>query len=139
MNLIVKHDCKSINWETLMDLLKSVGMGTYTPELHQNAFEHSYRVVFLFDGDELVGCGRIISDGAYQGALYDVVVKETYQGYGLGKRLMDELLDGLGHLNLILYASLGKESFYKKHGFKSGKTCMVRFINEQRMKEVGLI
>lgn len=139
MNIITKTNCNNINWQNLMMLLKNAGMGTYTPALHKKAFENSFRVVFLFDNDDLIGCGRLISDGAYQGAIYDIAVDEKYRGLGLGKKIIKELMIDLDNINMILYASPGKEQFYEKLGFQLGKTCMLRFQNPEIMELKGFI
>jgi len=56
------------------------------------AFEASYCTVFIYDQDKMVGFGRVISDGAYQAAVYDCAVINEYQGKGLGKLIVQELL-----------------------------------------------
>ena len=38
---------------------------------------------------------------------------------------------------ILLYASTGKEQFYKKEGFKKMKTGMVLFVNAENMKDKG--
>ena len=38
---------------------------------------------------------------------------------------------------ILLYASTGKEQFYKKEGFKKMKTCMALFVNAENMKDKG--
>lgn len=139
MQIAVSEDCREVDWEVLMSLLKRSGMGTYTPGLHRQAFENSRRAVFIYDCGDLIGCGRLLSDGAYQGAIYDVAVDERYRGQGIGRRIMDELVSGAEGLNLLLYASPGKESFYEKFGFERTKTGMVRFLKPDLMREKGLI
>ena len=139
MQVHLSYDCQNIDWNALMALLKHADMGTYTPELHRRAFENSYRAVFLFDGDRLIGCGRLLCDGAYQGAIYDVAVDGQYRGCGLGRKIMNELLRGAEGMNILLYASPGKESFYEKFGFSAAKTGMVRFQNPSAMMERGFI
>lgn len=102
MQITVSYDCKKIDWHVLMDLLNRSGMGTYTPELHQRAFENSYCAVFLYDGSNLIGCGRLLSDGAYQGAIYDVAVDGKYRGCGLGRQIMSKLLKDADQMNILL-------------------------------------
>jgi hypothetical protein len=41
--------------------------------------------------------------------------------------------------NFILYASPGKEEFYKKFGFKKMRTGMVLFANRERMTDTDFI
>lgn len=139
MKITTNNSCEKTDWQALMLLLKLSGMGTYTPELHKKAFENSYRTVFLYDGSVLIGCGRVLSDGAYQAAIYDVAVDEKYRGHGLGKQIINELLKDMEHMNILLYASPGKEAFYQNWGFQLGKTCMIRFQNPALMKEKGFI
>ena len=38
---------------------------------------------------------------------------------------------------ILLYASTGKEQFYKKEGFKKMKTGMALFVNVEKMKDTG--
>ena len=66
----------------------------------------------------------------------DLVV-EAYQGRGLGKLIMDNILARLPDCNVILYASPGKEGFYQKHGFRRMKTGMARFIESDAMQAKG--
>ena len=84
----LQFDMRSVNWDMVTDILKTVGMAHYTSTIHQRAFENSSTVVFAFDHEQLVGFGRAISDGAYQAAIYDLAVLPAYQGKGIGKLLM---------------------------------------------------
>ena len=137
MKIEVKYDCKNVDWARIPEILKSVGMAHYSPERHEKAFEASYCAVFLYDNDKLVGFGRAISDGAYQAAIYDCAVIEEYQGHGLGRLIVQEVLSRIPDCNVILYASPGKEGFYEKQGFRKMKTGMAYFINRESMIERG--
>jgi ribosomal protein S18 acetylase RimI-like enzyme len=137
MKIEVRYDCANIDWKTISEILKSVGMAHYSPERHKKAFEASYCTVFLYDREKMVGFGRAISDGAYQAAIYDCAVIEAYQGYGFGKRIVQELLSNLSECNVILYASPGKEGFYQKLGFRKMRTGMACFIHRESMAEKG--
>ena len=139
MNLKIKLGTKDINWQAVVELLKETGMGYRTADVHRRAFENSHTVVFVFDNDLLVGFGRAISDGEYQAALYDIAVSLDYQGLGIGKIIVQNIINHIPNCNFILYASRGKEKFYEREGFKKMKTGMARFVNEVRMKEKGFI
>ena len=112
-------------------------MAFHSPEMHKKAFEASYCAVFLYDNEELVGFGRAISDGAYQAGVYDCAVIEEYQGRGLGRLIMQEILSKISHCNIILYAAIGKEGFYEKLGFRKMKTGMAYFLNKDAMTVRG--
>jgi len=137
MTLQTKHDCSGVDWQAVADILKSVGMGHYAPEIHRQAFEASHTTVFVYANGKLAGFGRAISDGAYQAAVYDCAVVESYQGQGLGRLIMEHILARLPAGNVILYASPGKEGFYEKHGFRKMKTGMALFQKSELMKARG--
>ena len=138
MEIEVKKDCSGVNWATVAETLKTVGMGYYDADLHQKAFEASYATVFVYHASQLIGFGRAISDGAYQAAVYDCAVHPDFQGKGLGRTIMDAILHHVSHCNVILYASPGKEGFYEKHGFRKMKTGMARFTKSEIMREGGI-
>jgi len=133
----VKKDCSGVNWATVAETLKTVGMGYYDADLHQKAFEASYATVFVYHASQLIGFGRAISDGAYQAAVYDCAILPKFQGKGIGKIIMNNILSQVEHCNIILYASPGKEGFYETHGFRKMKTGMAHFIKSDSMRERG--
>lgn len=137
MEISIKNDCFGVDWQTVSETLKSVGMAYHEPEKHKKAFEASYAKVFVYNADTLVGFGRAISDGVYQAAVYDCAVGLEYQGKGIGRIIMENILFHLQDCNAILYASPGKEGFYEKLGFRKMKTGMAQFIKSDSMKERG--
>ncbi|MBP7632969.1 GNAT family N-acetyltransferase [Candidatus Ozemobacteraceae bacterium] len=139
MNVTIRETCENIDWEQVRAALERVGMAFRDPETHRRAFEASFCRAFLFDDDRLIGFGRAISDGVIQAAIYEIVVLPEYQGKGLGKRLMNHLLERLAGCNVILYANPGKERFYAGLGFRPMPTAMGRFTNPQRMIERGML
>lgn len=137
MDFELRYDCEGVDWQKVSDTLKSVGMGHHEAEKHETAFRASHTTVFLYHGDELVGFGRALSDGVYQAAVYDVAVATKFQGQGLGRKIMDNILSRVSHCNIILYASPGKEGFYERLQFRRMKTGMARFTNGQAMQAKG--
>ena len=139
MDLRIQENCENIDWNQIRDYLKLVGMGYHKPESHKKAFLNSFSVVFIFDHEKLIGFGRAISDGAYQAAIYDVVVIPEYQRQGIGRLIMERISQRVSNCNMILYANLGREEFYAKMGFHSMKTAMAKFLRPEVMKEKGFI
>ena len=137
MNFEVRYDCTGVDGQAIADMLRQVGMTQYEPALHKRAFENSAVTVFIYHDNRLIGFGRAISDGAYQAAIYDVVVAPAFQRRGLGHAIIDAILTRLPPCNVILYASPGKEGFYEKHGLRRMKTGMARFTNAERMQARG--
>ena len=135
----MQYDCSHIHWEQVAETLMTVEMASYDPAIHKRAFENSHVVIFVFDGDRMIGFGRALSDDAYQAVLYDIAVIPDYQGKGVGKFIFEHILAKLGQCNVILYASPGKEAFYSKLGMSRMKTGMALFTNAGAMKKKGFI
>ena len=135
MELRIKTGCDDIDWVEIADSLKRVGMAYHAPEVHQRAFEASHTTVFVYENTTLLGFGRAISDGEYQGAIYDVAVLPEAQGKGVGRIIIETIQNRLPNCNLILYATPGMEGFYKKMGFGQMKTGVAIFTNSQAMEK----
>lgn len=139
MQYRIQRNVEPIDWQAVCGVLQEAGLATHPVELTRKAFENSYCVVFIFDNDLLIGVGRAISDGVYQAAIYDIAVLPTYQGKKVGRLIIDEIHKALPEFNSILYASPGKEPFYKKLGYSRMLTGMAKFNNENIMREKGFI
>ena len=135
MELRITTDCAGVAWQAVAATLERVGMAHHDPEVHKRAFEASHTTVFIYEGARLLGFGRAIADGAYQGAIYDVAVIPEVQGQGIGRIIIQTILARLPDCNLILYAAPGMEGFYRKLGFGSMKTGMARFTTPQAMEK----
>jgi predicted GNAT family N-acyltransferase len=100
-----------------------VGWGAYADAgAVVHGFKHSLFHVTVRDGDELIGMGRVIGDGAITFYIQDVIVREDYRGQGIGKSIMERLMDYIARTateNAIvgLFAAKGKEPFYERFGF----------------------
>ncbi|MGI1660279.1 MAG: GNAT family N-acetyltransferase [Desulfitobacterium sp.] len=139
MNLIIKNDCINVDWENVATILEKVGLASFSCDVRKKAFENSYVVVFIYDDEKLIGCGRAISDGAYEAAIYDIAVKPEYQGKGVGRIIVQNIIQNLPGCNVILFATPGKEAFYGKLNFRKMKTGMAVFRNPERMHSKGFI
>jgi GNAT superfamily N-acetyltransferase len=137
MNVRIQLDTTAINWDLVVEILQKAGMAYHTAEIHERAFANSHTVVFVFDEEKLIGVGRALSDGEYQAAIYDVAVLPNYQGKGIGKRIIQTIVEHLPNCNVILYASPGKETFYEKLNFKRMKTGMALFMDRESMQRKG--
>ena len=137
MNLKFQYDCSDIDWEMVPEILKTVGMSFHDADIHRKTFSASASVVFVFDDQQLIGFGRAISDGFIQAAIYDVAVLPSYQGCGIGKQMIEKIVNSLPGCNFILYAAPGKELFYQKLKFRRMKTGMALFLKADIMTDRG--
>lgn len=81
-----------------------------------------FRVSAISNG-EVVGMGRLVGDGAMYWYLQEIIVLPEYQGKGIGKAIVNRLLDYIQNtairgtkISVGLTAVKGKEPFYEKFG-----------------------
>ena len=85
----------------------------------------------LFDLDQQIGFGRVVTDRATFAYLADVFVVENYRGQGLGKWLVACILEHpeLRDLRRWMLATLDAHQLYHQYGF-------VPLSNPERFMEV---
>lgn len=91
-----------------------------TPEALLRAVQNSWLSISVYDGDTLVGFGRLVTDGVVHAMIYDLIVMPAYQGQGIGSRILTMLLDACheaGIPQIQLFCAPGKRAFYEKRGF----------------------
>lgn len=96
--------------------------GLYTYDQLYTAICNSWYSVSIYHNKILIGFGRIVSDGIYQTLICDVMVHPEYQKQGIGKNVMQALLNKChkeGIKWVQLFCAKGKQDFYTKLGFLS--------------------
>ena len=107
----------------LVSLYRSVGWSTYAsdPDSLVRALDQSSYVVAARDGTgRLVGLARVLSDDVSICFLQDVLVRPTEQRSGIGRDLVDRVLERYRHVRqkvLITDAEPGQRAFYESLGF----------------------
>lgn len=84
------------------------------------AISSSWYLLSAYDNDDLVGFGRVISDGVLYALLCDLIVKPSYQGQGIGSTLLNKLIAKCRtqQIRVIwLFSAKGKSAFYTNFGF----------------------
>jgi ribosomal protein S18 acetylase RimI-like enzyme len=123
---MTKRENGGVDWPALAQLIDDAGLGRRDPALVGRVFTGSFVVCFLYVDGRLVGAGRAISDGVTSSAIYDIVVAPDYQGRGLGRRIMEDLLERLPRRSVMLVSVPKQRGFYEKLGFATLKTAMLK-------------
>lgn len=140
MDIIIKYGTENIDWVALCDIFRLAPLGTREPEKLKIAAENSHTVCSAYFDQKIIGFGRAISDGQYQSAIYDVVVLPEFQNQGVGKRIMEALLDKIPKSGpVLIYVAPGKQDFYRKFGFGNLKTGMGLFPNPETSRANGYL
>ncbi len=81
----------------------------------------TYCFVIASQGEQIIGMGRAISDGVSDAYIQDVTVRKDFRGQGIGKAIINALLEHL-KLNGLQWIGLisepGYERFYQSLGFE---------------------
>ena len=108
------------------DLTEAVDWGRRDNEIVKEALKNTLYSLCVYDGDKLIGYGRIIGDKTIFLYIQDVMVIPEYQGKKIGTGILKELLKQIEeykkvnpNIRTYLGASKGKESFYERFGFIS--------------------
>ncbi len=93
----------------------------------QRMLAGSQAVVSAWQGRQLVGFSRATSDGVFRAVLWDVVVAGEHQGQGLGRRLVEALLQepALEAVERVYLMTTNSAGFYEQLGFTA--------VNDQKL------
>jgi len=130
---------ENVNWQELSNLYKIAPLGDKKAKNLELVFTNSLYKCFVYKNNKIIGVGRALADGFDCSYICDVAIHPEYQGYGLGKEIINKLKEfSKNHTKIILYANPGKENFYKKLGFKQMNTAMAIFENQDQALKNGL-
>lgn len=114
----------SITPKEYNDLREKIGWKPHDLKRVEEAIKSSRFVKKVVVNYETIGMARVISDGIYA-FVVDVIISPNYQNKGIGKKLMQELLDEIEKsikegeaMSVNLVSMAGKEEFYEKCGFQ---------------------
>jgi ribosomal protein S18 acetylase RimI-like enzyme len=141
MSTLVWSDAiADMDWDELQALYRAAPLGNKQAAGLKMAFGNSLYKCFVYENGKLVGAGRALADGVDCSYICDVALLPSHQNLGLGKQIVQRLLDAsAGHKKIILYSVPGKEFFYKKFGFKRMRTAMAIFEDQTIALERGYI
>lgn len=95
----------------------------------ESMLAHANVYVGAYQGDQLIGLARCMSDFVFTTYLADLAVDEDYQHQGIGKQLIIEVKKFLPRAKLILLAAPAAEGYYPKIGMQRHEHCF--FINDE--------
>ncbi|UXV31105.1 GNAT family N-acetyltransferase [Mammaliicoccus sciuri] len=120
-----EREFKSENIDSIKEVYESVCWLGHDNEKIEKIFLNSSHVVIVKNYDEVIALARALTDGVFNAAIYDVVVKKTYQQKGISRKMIEILLEDLKEISCIhLISTTGNEELYRKLGFKKLKTGM---------------
>ena len=96
------------------------------PETFRKMIEKTDRTVVAWDDSRIVGFARALCDGVSNGYISMVAVAADRRGQGIGRRLIEGLIEDNLNITWVLRAGRGSAGFWEKIGFKGSEMAMER-------------
>lgn len=113
-----RADDRELQAAEFIEFANQVWPGNYDVERTRDALSKTINIT-AYDGERLVGCLRILTDGCYFGTITELLVLPEYQRRGIGSRLLQLARDSAPTM-LYFGAQPGVEAFYEKNGCEKG-------------------
>lgn len=128
------HGSSQVDLLQLQELFQSTTFWAKNRRLEdlETAIANSEPVISVWDGDRLIGFARATSDGVYRAMLWDVVIHPSYQGRGLGRKLVETVLSHprIRRVERVLLTTTNQREFYERMGFKAMTTSTTMMLCE---------
>ncbi|HEY9525437.1 MAG TPA: GNAT family N-acetyltransferase [Anaerolineales bacterium] len=120
-NFTISTDPARLDIDTICDFLKRAYWANTRPrERTERAIQNSL-VFGIYDEDKQIGVARVVSDYSIFAYLCDVFIHEDYRTHGLGKWLMQTILEhpDLREMRRWVLVTNDAHGLYKQFGFSS--------------------
>lgn len=119
---ILRRTPEDLNLDHLNKVFVAVGFPKRDPDKIRIALENTDALLWIeYEKTRRpVAFARATGDGVFNAIIWDVVVDPSFQGIGLGKAVMERLLEELlekGITNIALYSEPRVLGFYRPMGF----------------------
>ncbi|WP_247232165.1 GNAT family N-acetyltransferase [Telluribacter sp. SYSU D00476] len=114
--------------EQVIELYENAGLPrpTHDRERIRLMFQNANLVVTAWDGDQLVGVARSITDWVWSCYLADLAIQHEYQKAGIGRRLIGITKEKVGEQSMVLLLSVPTAmEYYPKVGFTKQESSFI--------------
>lgn len=111
-------DDRQLDAGTFLAFVNKVWPGKYDEGKTAAALSKTLNIT-AYDGETLVGCLRILTDGYFFGTITEMLVLPEYQRQGIGSRLLHLARENTPTM-LYFGAQPDAENFYEKNGCSKG-------------------
>jgi N-acetylglutamate synthase-like GNAT family acetyltransferase len=117
----ISTDPARLDIDAICDFLKRAYWANTRPRKRTERAIQNSLVFGVYDGDRQIGLARVVSDYAIFAYLCDVFIHEDYRAHGLGKWLVQTILEhpDLRDMRRWLLVTSDAHGLYKQFGFTS--------------------
>ncbi|HAK44080.1 MAG TPA: hypothetical protein DCM59_17040 [Clostridium sp.] len=125
--MIMYNTDKKVDYDKLKTLFNEVGWNDKTDDINRlkAMVENSQIVVTAWDEETMIGFARCTTDYVFNGQINNVVVDSKYRRKGIGKVLINTILDSSKQVTYMLRGSIRNEKFYRGLGFEDGPISLI--------------
>ncbi len=128
MEYIYSTDTSTVDWDALKAALVAGDFcNGRTADEYRRSAEGSFLNVYVFEGGEVVGNGRILSDGACNAYMVDIWTAPAHRRQGIATEIIRILCDAVPGQHVYLQTDDAQE-LYRKCGFQSQDFGMGRIV-----------
>ncbi|MEO5322681.1 GNAT family N-acetyltransferase [Mesorhizobium sp. CC13] len=131
----ISFDVSRIDFDKTSEVIKASYWGDdRSDDIHRRAFANSLCVGAYIDGEQ-VGFARVITDYACFAYVADVIVWPERRGHGIGKKLIQALLDHpeLASVTGFSLRTADAHSLYEKFGFVTATDGLYMRLSRTRL------
>ncbi|GMJ04578.1 Serotonin N-acetyltransferase 2, GCN5-related N-acetyltransferase 1 [Hibiscus trionum] len=137
---VLRRTISDLNLDHLNSVFVAVGFPRRDPEKIKLALEHTQSMLWVEHkkSQKPVAFARATGDGVFNAIIWDVVVDPSFQGIGLGKAVMERLIEELlekGICNIALYSEPRVLGFYRPLGFVSDPDGIRGMVYSRKQKK----
>ena len=121
--MIIFSDRKDTDLAQLVTLYRQAPWAnTRNIEDAREMLTHTDVAITAWNGNRLVGLGRVLTDYVYRASIWDVIVDTAYQGQDIGTQIIQRILE---HPDLkrveLFWLCTRSPGFYENLGFSSNE------------------
>jgi GNAT superfamily N-acetyltransferase len=126
MELIIK--CGTLNTGDYQKLRATTGWDMFHDKVVERSLSVDLFSVSVYEGSNIIGCGRVIGDGIMYFYIQDIIVHPDRQNMGIGTKIMLEI-------EIFLEKRAINNSFVGLMAAKDAKGFYLRFGYSERMPD----
>lgn len=119
--MITYNTGNDLNLDAMIDLYRASTLGERRPvddrERMKQMLSHANLVITAWDGNQLVGISRAVTDFVYATYLSDLAVRLSHQKTGIGKELIRRTQLAAPKASVILLSAPKAVEYYPRIGF----------------------
>lgn len=113
-----KMDMEGVDWNEMQRVLIADDFDNgRTPAQYRISFANSHAFVIAYDGAQLIGTARMLSDGVCNAYIVDVWTLSAYRNQGIARQMMQLLEEKAPGQHICLWTDTAM-NFYERIGYR---------------------